>query len=289
MKRKNYGETLTIQLSPSENDLKEALGDQAVYSPLCEEYGADILFAAHNEWIGIQRKAVPHDFLKSTYDGRLTRETELLTLKCGVSRIVLEGKFRYWPDGHVASGTNNVDYKRFTKNTIQKIICEIETIKGIPVNYTDNLADTVRYIRTMVEFFRAEQHTLLSRRPSCVKAWGSETYAERMSWILQGFNGIGPGLAANILAANGGRVPLLWTIPKDAMAKVSGIGATRADKMYEILNQQIDPVSANHVAKYQEKHHKTMPANIAKEPLGNPANTSSLGSIIKKLQRYKKK
>ena len=154
--------------------------------------------------------------------------------------MVGEGSFRYSKDGSLYSKApkrvHRAVYRRFTRKSIEKILLEIRIIKGIDVAFVGSgIESTVAYIESLLEFLSSPKHIGLFRRPGIQGVWGTPTFDEQQSWILQGFPGVGPTLADNILATFGGRVPAKWTCDLSDLMKVKRIGEGRAKKIYEQL------------------------------------------------------
>ena len=234
---------MKILLAPTERLLKQLLGNDAITSTMCEEMGADILIMTAQGTLGIQRKEIPHDFLLSVQDGRLARETTLLRDTCDFKVILQEGKWKFFPNGSVATGAprdvqKNV-YDRFTRKSIQKIINEIRFIKNCDVDIVDDTASTIEYIRTMFEFMNEPNHSGLSRRPKVQGVWGKASAKEEQLWVLQGFPGIGPGLSQKIIDRFN-VLPLKWACTYDELCSIQGIGEGRADKLWKTLPMSSD-------------------------------------------------
>jgi len=224
---------ITVVLSPSDEELYAKMKSWAITSLITEQKGADILIFSKNGICGIQRKSVPTDLILSLQDGRLSRETTLLRDSCAVAFLVPEGRMRYYPDGTVVSNTKKVTY-RWTKRSIRKALWEISTVKGVIIQPTEDLDDTVEFIRDMVDFMNADNHLLTFKRPGCPAQWGTPTMDEMTLWILQGFPGIGVGLARKVMESFGS-VPLAWMCDLEDLKKVPGIGRNRAEKLWNML------------------------------------------------------
>jgi len=224
----------TYLISPSEVKLAEKLKTGVIISPLPEEKGADILIYTKRGLLGIQRKEVPNDFLSSITDGRIARETSLLPKGCKFRLLLLEGRFKYWPDGRVAIGRK--EPSRFTKAQIHGILFDIKYVKGVDYDYTDDLDDTISYIKTIAQLMSREKHLSLFSRPGGQKgAWIIPSAEETHSWILQGFEGIGPALADSIIERFG-RIPLAWTCSLEELIKVPRLSAKRAKIIWKSLS-----------------------------------------------------
>jgi len=225
-------------LSPSENELAEKLEDEAVTSALPEQKGADILLYTSMGIFGWQRKKVPTDFITSVTDGRFARLLPLLTKSCVFYRVIKEGKFTYWPDGTVFLGMTKGRKKiptRFTRKHVHGILNDIEVVWNTPIRDTEDIDDTVMYLRSVREFLRAKTHVGLYNRPKVQGTWYVPTANETQLWILQGFGGIGPSTADKIIK-HFGQIPIRWTCSAEELAQISGITVKKANDLICVLN-----------------------------------------------------
>lgn len=221
---------MTVLISPTEpEEAPSRLG--GVTSSLCEQRGADYLIYSKAGIWGGQRKEVPHDFISSMADGRMARETTLLG-GLHFAEIICEGPFEYYFDGHLITSPK-VPVK-YTKTQVEGMKFDIRFVKGIPIVYTEDFDDTMNYIKHLERLLSAEKHLGLFRRPKAKGAWGIPTESERGSWILQGFSGVGVGLADKIIE-HFGRVPLAWDCSYDELLKIPKIGVGRAKKLWSEL------------------------------------------------------
>lgn len=222
-----------LLLSPSEGDLAELFGDDAISSSIPEQKGADILAYTRQGLLGIQRKSIPHDFIASVTDGRLARETSLLRDSCVIRLLLNEGRFRYWPDGHLS-----VDRKvpsRFTRRQIRGILYDIKYVKGVDYDYSEDLEDTVRYVRELISFLNKEKHLGMYTRPSDKGTWYVPSARDVQLWLLQGFPGIGPATADKIISRFG-KIPLEWTCTLNELMEVPGLSKKKAQEIYIMLS-----------------------------------------------------
>lgn len=226
---------MTINLiSPSEGDLAKKLKDNAIVSTLPEEKKTDILTYTNQGLLGIQLKEIPNDFLASITDGRLTRETTLLPKFCKFSLLLLRGRFKYWPDGRIA--LSRKEPSRFTKTQIHGILFDARYVKGVDYDYVEDMDDVVFYLKTLTEWLNAGKHFGLFTRPGGPRGtWIVPTAEESQSWILQGFQGIGPALADSIINRFG-QIPLAWTCTLEELIKVPRLSAKRARILWESLS-----------------------------------------------------
>lgn len=228
-------------ISPSESKLAAILKDDAIVSSLPEEKGADVLIYTKQGLVGVQRKEIPNDFLASITDGRIARETSLLPKGCKFCLLLLEGRFKYWPDGRIALGRK--EPSKFTEAQVRGILFDIKYVKGVDYDYTEDAYDTVAYMRAISRWMDKEKHLSLFSRPGGTKGtWVIPTAKEVHSWVLQGFDGIGPSLADAIIE-HFGRVPLAWTCSLEELAKVPRLSTKRAKILWQSLSGTAAPVS----------------------------------------------
>ncbi len=231
--------TIKVLLSPSEVALAKKLVGEAITSDIPEQKGADILiYSSYGLWGG-QRKEVPHDFIASFTDGRMTRATSLMQHSCTFRYMICEGEFKYWPDGTVHLGMIRKKERipsRFNRKHINGMLNDIELIKGIMVRWTDDIDDTVAYIRSVVSFLGKGKHLGLYTRPSAQGTWYVPKAKDIHLWLLQSFPGIGPATADNIINRFGGDIPLRWTCTQEELASVQGLSKKRAQEIWEALS-----------------------------------------------------
>lgn len=239
---------MRVLLSPTEQDLADELKDEAITSSLPEEKGADVLLYTEHGVFGFQRKKCPTDFLTSVEDGRLTREMALLK-QCTFSRLIMEEPFKYWYDGTVLLGYKYEKGKkvriqsRYTKNHIMGMVNDIELVHGVIVKQTEDLKDTVAYIRSMHHFMTKSGHTGLYSRPSAKGTWYVPSSKDLHLWILQSFPGIGPTLADSIIKHFNGEIPLKWTCTAEQLSQVPRLPKKKA---YELIDSLLAGETIRH-------------------------------------------
>ncbi len=163
----------------------------------------------------------------------MARLTTLLAKHCPFRLLLCEGKFRYYPDGRLV-----VDHKspmRFTRRQIRGILFDVRFVTNIDVDYTDDLDDTVNYIRWIVDSMNRSKHHALFNRPSAVGAWITPKAKDIHLWVLQAFPGIGPTLADNIIEYFGG-IPLKWTCSVDELQRVARLSRERAKYLIDAFS-----------------------------------------------------
>lgn len=225
-------------LSPSETKLAEKFEDEAITSPLPEDKGADILLYTDAGLFGWQRKQIPHDFITSVTDGRFARLLPLLTKSCVFYRLINEGEFKYWPNQTVFLGKTREGKQipcRFTKGHVRGILNDIDIIWNVPVRWTEDIDDTVDYLRSVREFMSTKRHVGLFTRPKVRGKWYVPSVDEVQLWLLQGFGGIGPATADKIIR-HFGRIPLKWSCTADELAEVEGVTRKMAQELIDILS-----------------------------------------------------
>jgi ERCC4-type nuclease len=239
---------MNVLVSPTDRDVLSLLGDTAISSLVTEEHGADILIYTNQGLFGIQRKRFPEDFISSMNDGRISKETSLLANTCKFRMLIIEGQPKYYPDGNLVMPRKMPGH--YTRKRIRGTILNIKYVKGIDVDYTESVKDTVDYIKEIVEFFTDSKHLGLYVRPSAPAEWIRPSSNETLLWVLQGFEGIGPQLADNIIK-HFGKIPIAWTCSLDELKQVSRLGEKRATEIYNALGA-ISP-AAQHVESFEEK------------------------------------
>lgn len=229
-----------VLLSPSEVALAGKMKADAIVSSLPEAKGADVLVYTSKGLIGLQRKEVPNDFISSFTDGRMARGVALLTKSCKFTRIIAEGRFKYWPDGRLVTGridpkTKRPEPSRFTRKHIRGMINDLEFVMGIIVDPTDDLDDTVAYIRDLPGFINKSKHLGLYTRPNIQGTWYTPSAKDIHLWLLQSFPGIGPAIADGIISRFGGEIPLKWTCTLEELMAIPRLSKERAREMYNTL------------------------------------------------------
>ena len=228
-------------LSPTENDLAEIFEDDAITSIIPEQKGADILLYTSVGVLGWQRKKVPNDFITSFTDGRFARLLPLLTKGCAFQRVIHEGEFKYWPDGTVHMGMMMKEGKRvripsrFSRTSVHGMLNDIEIVWGVSIRVTEDLEDTVRYLRSVRRFVEAKSHTGLYTRPKLKGTWYVPSADEIQLWILQGFGGVGPTTADKIIK-HFGKIPLRWTCSARELAEISGVTLKQAQEWVNVMS-----------------------------------------------------
>jgi ERCC4-type nuclease len=217
-----------ILVSPTEPEKIKQLGK---VSPIPEQYGADVLFSARGQLVGVQRKAFD-DFLASLFDGRLGKEiTQMKRLNIAV--LVIEGRPRWTLDGELID-----DNRRITRNQLRSLLWTIAIGHNVAVEWTDSIDDTVNTITNLRAWAAKKKHLSVARRPGPSGPWGKATTKDWAVHFLQGLPHIGPELAERIYDTFKG-VPMRWAVGKKELTRVPGIGKQKAKVLWEILGGEL--------------------------------------------------
>lgn len=197
-------------------------------SGLCEQRGADFLFVAHGQWVGIQRKEV-QDFIASVGDGRLAKELAQLQ-ECHHRVLIIEGRVRWTNDGEMI--TNGYG-RPWTRAQWRGQLWTVR-LKDVWVEFSDDIADTSECLDQIERWFNKDNHTSLDRRPGPVSLWGKPSNEDYQRHLVMGLPGVGAELADRIVRTFDG-VPFGWRIGEKDLEKVQGIGKKKAQRIYECL------------------------------------------------------
>lgn len=214
-----------VFVSPAE---PERLRRGRKVSSLCEARGADFLFVAHKQWVGVQRKEI-QDFIASLGDGRLQKEIAQLQL-CHHRVIIIEGKISWTTEGEMLGKGYG---RTWTRKQWRAVLWGIRA-KGIWVEYTDNISDTLDTLTWLEQWFNKDTHGSLDRRPGPVSLWGHPSNDEYQRHLVMGLPGVGPELADRICRTFNG-LPFGWNITEADLLRVEGIGKKKASTIYNAL------------------------------------------------------
>lgn len=223
---------MTILVSPSE---PPAIREIGTVSSTPEDYGADLLITGNGFLVGIQRKVFPGDFLSSLHDGRLAEHLLLLT-KCQLRILILEGR-PAWSSSGFLVGYDYGQGKEFARSSLRALLLSAQHLLGISHHWTDNVTDTLDFIRDTARWAEADEHTSLFKRPGIPRAEFDRTITgrDRAIYLLQGFDGIGYTTAKAIFD-HFGYLPLQWKASAEELAKVPGVGKGRVGKLTELVS-----------------------------------------------------
>jgi ERCC4-type nuclease len=218
----------TVLQSPTERGEHVAVLRRAIHtivSPIPERKGCDFLWVAHGAWCGVQRKRID-DLYASVVDGRLTKE--LAQIRQGVDRcvFVIEGRTPTTLDGMISTGRDSRSYVSHVG--VLLTLAEV----GV-VLQTDTAAQTGHAIAGVHRWTLADGHSTGRARPKAAGRWGKASSREWAMHFLQGMEGVGPEIAANLFDAHG--LPMRWTIGLEDLLQVPGLGKVKARRLWEAL------------------------------------------------------
>lgn len=219
------GGTAVFLVSPTEPLKLRAIGQTSV---LPETFGVDVMFPCPKGLVGIQRKTVA-DLVASVLDGRLHEGTLKMTNSLWCRTLILEGHPQWSSEGQLL-GFNAT---RFSRDALWGILLSLQA-RGVWVTTTSNLDETIEWVQYLAKWAMKPDHTSLETRPGPASPWGVTTSRDWNIHVLQGFSGVGPGVAANIVD-HFGCLPLQWTCTEKDLQQVEGIGKVRAKKLIEAL------------------------------------------------------
>lgn len=212
-------------VSPAEPAALRALG---ISSPLPEKMGADFLFVTPQGFVGVQRKTVD-DLVSSVSDERLSKEVIQMGQNLVIAELLIEGRPAWTSDGAL------MGYGRMNRAGWRNLLRSIMA-GGIGVSYSDGLDDTIAALTEFARWAGKDVHNSLIRRPGPTGVWGRPDSKEWALHLLQGIDGVGPGVASAIYDYCGG-LPLMWTISEAEMLEIPGIGPKRAATMVRALER----------------------------------------------------
>lgn len=219
----------TVLVSPTEPAKFKNAGFKESLSP--ETRGVDFMWIVKRGgkplFFGVQRKQWK-DLFASIADGRLGKEViQMRQLHRAV--LVVEGRPPWTNEGELISSWG----QKWTKSQLDSLLLSMID-KGVYVSYTDDVGDTLRYVKTMVAWSEKEDHKSLETRPKAKSSWGAAGDRDTGMWLLQSIPGIGPKQAAAIWDQFKG-VPLTWTVEREELEKVPGLGPKKVDAMVKML------------------------------------------------------
>lgn len=222
-------------ISPTEPEKIKALGET---SGLPERFGCDVLITAGSKLTGVQRKQFPEDFLASRADGRVAAQ---LAKMGPLDRrlLILEGFGSWTTDGVLIS------QRQFTRKQMFGVCYSYAYEYGVEVLRVRDMAETAEALQELEAWAGKDKHTSLVQRPGPpADAWNQRKAEAWAVHLLQGFPGIGPGLARKIYE-HFGRVPLRWIVEtaKDLQA-VPGIGKGKAEALWRLLEKDTSDTTA---------------------------------------------
>lgn len=227
--------TTTVFVAPTErHPAIKKLGTKI--STLPEQYGCDILWRAQHQWWGVQRKEIK-DFIASIVDGRLAKELGQMRGHVALPLVVIEGRLRWSTDDVLIENRYGQTINRQQFNGMLFSI----TAEGANVFFTEDTEHTAQLTKHLILWSQKESHNTMQRRPGPqqASAWGKASNHDWARHLLQGFPGIGNGVADAIIK-HFGRVPLTWDVTVSELIKVPGVGKVRARQLLEALETKAD-------------------------------------------------
>lgn len=220
---------MTLIVAGSEPPSFRAIAD--VVSNSAEKMGVDAMWSSKS-WgmVGVQRKEFK-DLIASVADGRLAREVAQMQ-RLGLAVLMIEGRPSWTSDGELVHR-----YARWTKSQHRGLVRSVQS-KGVWVESTDSLADTIDAVQDMRRWSERDRHSSLDRRPKPTGAWGKADQRDFASHLVQGVDGVGPVLANAILDRFKG-IPWTWTCTFDELLEVPGMGPATAEKMWHALGAEV--------------------------------------------------
>ena len=217
---------MAILIAPTEPSRLKAIG---TVSSVPETFGADIMWscAQVGGLVGVQRKEL-RDLIASVHDGRLAKEVQQLS-RVAYACLIVEGQPRWTNDGALVD-----PYTKWTKHSHRSLLRSVQA-RGIEVCVSDSVTDTVMAVMELAEYLKKETHDALDRRPKPRGEWGDPTEKDFAMHVLQSAPGVGPKMAGAIYDHFDG-VPIGWTITRDELEEVAGIGPGRASKLWRTFN-----------------------------------------------------
>lgn len=212
-------------VSPAEPERLRAIG---TVSSRPEKYGADFMFFAHKQWVGIQRKEIS-DLIASLADGRLSREVaQMQSLDQRV--LLVEGQVRFTNDGEMMDRPFG---QKLTEKQWKGLLWSVRA-KDIWVDYTADTDGTISWLSWFESWFKRDRHSSLDRRPGPLSLWGTPTNEDYQRHLVMGLPGVGPEIAGRIVEKYG--VPFGWRITYEDLLTIDGIGPKKAKSIWEAID-----------------------------------------------------
>jgi ERCC4-type nuclease len=205
---------------------------QAAVSGVPERRGVDFAWIARGHWWGVQRKELA-DLYASLEDGRLEKEIGQMNDSTMMPVIVMERAPQWTTEGVMVAS----DYGRgraITYDAWMGLHLSLAA-RNITVLHSKDHATTCKVILAFIKWSIKPKHlTGMSRPGPTGNEWGQHTSRDWCIHLLQSFPLIGPEVAAQIHDTFGG-VPLQWTVTRDQLLAIPGIGPKKADTLIRAL------------------------------------------------------
>lgn len=194
-----------------------------------ERNGVDFLWIGNGglKW-GVQRKEIG-DLVSSRNDDRLSKELAQMS-GLDVAILLVEGRIRWTSEDELLS-----DWSSMTRRGFHSMLWSCR-MRGVWVERTESVDQTKDVIRWLVEWSRKEKHSGMRGRTNPQGDWGRASDKEWAIHLLTSIEGIGP-LQAELIYEHFGGVPMAWTVDKEGLMEVKGIGEKRARVMMKALER----------------------------------------------------
>lgn len=216
---------MSFLISPAEPLEIKALG---TVSPVPEKVGVDILWSSPHGLCGAQRKTVS-DLIASVRDQRLGKELEQMR-KLAMRGLIIEGHPQWTRDGHLLS-----QYGNWTQKHHRGVMMSAQ-VKGVIVLTTRDHLETLDAVTQMEEWSKREEHvsSMLYRGNGKGDDWGDLSHRATAIHFLSGMPGLGVELAGRLFD-HFGKVPFGWSVTREELLEVKGIGKKKVDALYSVL------------------------------------------------------
>jgi ERCC4-type nuclease len=243
-----------VLIAPTEPVALKALGK---VSSAPEKHGVDVMFGTRQGAVGVQRKELT-DFFASVADGRLAREYPLMQ-QLAIGVLLIEGRQRWSTEGYLLN-LNDFARQQWSRDQFRAYMLSVQA-RGIWVVETDDLADTVKWLKNFERWALKPNHNSLILRPKPQGAWGKPESRDWNLHLAQSFQGVGPTQAERIIDHFGGVLPLAWTCSKEELGKVTGIGKMRLDQLWAALPPNPNVIEVEAKPKPRKKAAKKEPTS----------------------------
>lgn len=219
-----------ILVSPTEPRHVRELGK---VSSAPENYGCDVLLTSRQGKLGIQRKRFPTDLLASLEDGRIA--DQLVKMAEIPAAVVLVGYPAWTRDGELVF--DSYSQRKWTFESIWGAVASMSLEAGVATYWVRDEGEFVDLVHVLDAWRKRKHHstTRTKSRPKA-KGWGVSERV-RQAHFLQGLPSVGPELAERIVGRFGG-VPMRWTVTRDQMMEVHGVGVVKAERLEEMVKYE---------------------------------------------------
>lgn len=176
--------------------------------------------------IAVERKTT-QDFISSMLNKRLLKQLE--ALKQYKKRILLiEGI----DEQELYNDSNNKTEKGVHANAIRgMLLCSILEFE-VPIIFTKDSADTASFLNVL-----ANRVTKPNRQISLKAKKKAHSKAEQQQFIIEGFPGIGPATAKELLKRFK-TIKAIINAPAEELGKINRLGKKKADLIREIIETE---------------------------------------------------